>query len=57
LLILLLVIILLPVAGVLYLDHSLHRIDALSPYPDRVAQTAGTNWLLTGSDTRVGLTP
>ncbi len=55
--ILLLIIILLPVAGVIYLDRSLHRIDALSGYADRVAQTAGTNWLLTGSDTRVGLTP
>ncbi|WP_375540095.1 LCP family protein [Nocardia sp. BSTN01] len=57
LLILLLIVILLPVAGVIYLDRSLHRIDALAAYPDRVAQTAGTNWLLTGSDTRVGLTP
>ncbi|NKY85539.1 LCP family protein [Nocardia veterana] len=57
LLILLLVVILLPVAGVIYLDRSLHRIDALSSYSDRVGQTAGTNWLLTGSDTRVGLTP
>ncbi|MEU6560002.1 LCP family protein [Nocardia nova] len=57
LLILLLIIILLPAAGVIYLDRSLHRIDALSGYADRVGQTAGTNWLLTGSDTRVGLTP
>ncbi|WP_210749062.1 LCP family protein [Nocardia vermiculata] len=55
-LILLLVIILLPVAGVIYLDRSLDRIDALGPYTDRVAQTEGTNWLLTGSDTRDGMT-
>ncbi len=56
LLILVLIIILLPVAGVIYLDRALHRVDALSDYSGRVGQTAGTNWLLTGSDTRVGLT-
>ncbi len=41
---------------VFYLDRSLHRIDALPSYPDRVAATAGTNWLVVGSDSRYGLT-
>ncbi|WP_182349178.1 LCP family protein [Tomitella gaofuii] len=41
---------------VIYLDRSLHRVDALPGYPGRVAQTAGTNWLIAGSDSRYGLT-
>src|SRR5699024_1399164 len=41
---------------VLYLDRSLHRVDALPDYPGRVAATAGTNWLIAGSDSRYGLT-
>lgn len=42
---------------VAYFDRTLHRVDALSDYPDRVGQTLGTNWLLTGIDSRSGLTP
>ncbi len=40
-----------------YLDTTLGRIDALADYPGRVADTPGTNWLLVGSDSRIGLTP
>ncbi|WP_442790791.1 LCP family glycopolymer transferase [Nocardia sp. NBC_01329] len=43
------------VYGVVELDGSLTRIDALSDYEDRVGGTAGTNWLLVGSDSRAGL--
>lgn len=46
----------LTVAGVVYLDGKLTRIDVLADYPDRVADTPGTNWLLVGSDSRTGLT-
>ncbi|RDI61656.1 LytR family transcriptional attenuator [Nocardia pseudobrasiliensis] len=55
---LLLVVILLvtPVAATIYLDRSLDRIPVLADYSGRVGKTAGTNWLLTGSDSRVGLT-
>ncbi|MEO6881600.1 MAG: LCP family protein [Mycobacteriaceae bacterium] len=45
------------VAGfTLYLDSKLNRVDALADYPGRPAATAGTNWLLVGSDSRAGLT-
>ncbi|WP_198407098.1 LCP family protein [Nocardia terpenica] len=57
LLVLLLVLIITPVAGLIYLDRSLNRIPVLADYPGRVGHTAGTNWLLTGSDSRIGLTP
>lgn len=40
-----------------YVDRSLQRTDALADYPDRIAATAGTNWLIVGSDSRAGLTP
>ncbi|MEV0109045.1 LCP family protein [Nocardia sp. NPDC050799] len=43
------------VYGVVKLDGSLTRIDALTDYEDRVGNTAGTNWLLVGSDSRAGL--
>ncbi|MFE3291792.1 LCP family protein [Rhodococcus sp. NPDC059234] len=43
--------------SVFYLDRSLTRVDALSGYPGRIADTPGTNWLLVGSDSRTGLTP
>ncbi len=42
---------------VYYVDSSLARVDALSSYEGRVADTPGTNWLLVGSDSRAGLTP
>jgi LCP family protein required for cell wall assembly len=40
-----------------YVDRSLQRADALADYPGRLADTAGTNWLIVGSDSRAGLTP
>lgn len=43
------------VYAVVKLDGSLTRIDALGDYEDRVGNTAGTNWLLVGSDSRAGL--
>lgn len=39
----------------LYVDHNLHRVDAISDYPGRPAAGAGTNWLIVGSDSRQGL--
>ena len=42
---------------VYYVDSSLTRVDALSNYDGRIADTPGTNWLLVGSDSRTGLTP
>ncbi len=39
-----------------YFDTKLKRVDALSNYEGRVASSAGTNWLLVGSDSREGLT-
>lgn len=47
---------LLLVAAAVYVDRSLNRVDALTDYPGRVANTAGTNWLVVGSDSRAGLT-
>ena len=47
------------VAGValyFYLDSKLHRINALPNYANRPAASAGTNWLIAGSDSRQGLT-
>jgi LCP family protein required for cell wall assembly len=41
----------------LYVDQSLPRADALADYPVRLAATAGTNWLIVGSDSRAGLSP
>ncbi|MCQ4618967.1 LCP family protein [Corynebacterium sp. CCUG 71335] len=41
------------VAGTLFVDTRLTRVDA---FPDnQVANTAGTNWLIVGSDSRQGL--
>ncbi|MGZ8746153.1 MAG: LCP family protein, partial [Mycobacterium sp.] len=45
------------VAGGLWMDSSLHRITALTEYPERPASGAGTTWLLVGSDSRENLTP
>ncbi|MEV0947104.1 LCP family protein [Rhodococcus sp. NPDC049939] len=54
---LLLLLILALVGTTYYLDTTLDRIDALADYPGRIADTPGTNWLLVGSDSRIGLTP
>ncbi|TLG18209.1 LytR family transcriptional regulator [Nocardia cyriacigeorgica] len=55
-LVMLVVFALLIVTAIIQLDRTLHRIDALSDYADRVGDTPGTNWLLVGSDSRSGLT-
>jgi LCP family protein required for cell wall assembly len=39
-----------------YLDSSINRVNALSDYTGRPAQGTGTNWLITGDDSRQGLT-
>jgi LCP family protein required for cell wall assembly len=44
------------IGGYFYLDGKLTRIDVLTPYPRQPAAGAGTNWLITGSDSRQGLT-
>ena len=40
-----------------YVDLSLTRTEGLADYPERVANTPGTNWLIVGSDSREGLSP
>ncbi|MFI9507685.1 LCP family protein [Nocardia sp. NPDC052566] len=54
---LLLILVLTAIGGLIKLDSSLNRIDALAGYKGRVGDTPGTNWLLVGSDGRAGLTP
>ena len=52
------VIALILVAGValyFYLDSKIHRVNALPNYAGRPAASAGTNWLIAGSDSRQGL--
>jgi len=54
------VIVLILVASVgfyFYLDNKLNRTDVLVDYSGRPAAGAGQNWLITGSDSRQGLTP
>jgi len=53
-----LIVIVLIVAGGLYfyLDSKLHRQNVLVDYAHRPAASAGQNWLITGSDSRQGLT-
>ena len=54
----LIVVLLLVTVGIFWSwDAGLHRTDALKSYPGRVANTAGTNWLIVGSDSRANLTP
>jgi len=43
------------VVGYFYLDSRLHRRNVLVDYSGRPAAAAGTNWLITGSDSRQGL--
>ncbi|MEV8634757.1 LCP family protein [Streptosporangium sp. NPDC051023] len=52
-----LVVILLVVAvgGYFMINSRMKRVDALSDYEGRPADTPGTNWLLVGSDSREGL--
>jgi LCP family protein required for cell wall assembly len=54
----LVVVLLLASVGILWSwDAGLHRTNALRGYPGRPANTAGTNWLIVGSDSRSDLTP
>ncbi|MBK0869808.1 MULTISPECIES: LCP family protein [unclassified Saccharopolyspora] len=50
----LLVLVLIVVGFGIYVDSVLQRTPALD-YPNRIADTPGTNWLLVGSDSREGL--
>ncbi len=54
-LVVLLVLLLAAVGFFFYVDSTLKRIDALPDYEGRPADTAGTTWLLVGSDAREGL--
>ncbi|MFJ2028164.1 LCP family protein [Streptosporangium sp. NPDC087985] len=53
---LLVVLLVFTVGGYFTINSRLTKIDALSDYNGRPAATAGTNWLLVGSDSREGLT-
>jgi LCP family protein required for cell wall assembly len=54
----LIVVLLLVAVGIFWSwDASLHRVNALPSYANRVGSTAGTNWLIVGSDSRENLTP
>lgn len=55
--VLLVVLVVAMTGGMIYLDGTLDRVDALADYDGRVGDTPGTNWLLVGSDSRIGLTP
>ena len=50
------VIVLLFVAALLYVELAMNRVEAITDYPGRPAEGAGTNWLIVGSDSRAGLT-
>jgi len=50
------ILLILVIGGYFYLDGKLTRIDVLAPYSRQPAAGAGTNWLITGSDSRQGLT-
>jgi LCP family protein required for cell wall assembly len=54
---LVIVVVLLAATGLyFYLNSQLHRANVLVDYAGRPAASAGTNWLITGSDSRQGLT-
>jgi LCP family protein required for cell wall assembly len=53
---LIVVILLVSVGLYFYLDSKLHRANVLVNYSNRPAASAGSNWLITGSDSRQGLT-
>ncbi|MFB9889488.1 LCP family protein [Planobispora takensis] len=53
---LLVLLLVLAVAGYFTIDGRMKRIDALTDYEGRPADTPGTTWLLVGSDSREGLT-
>jgi LCP family protein required for cell wall assembly len=51
------VVLLLAIGMYFYLDSKLTRASVLVDYAGRPAASAGQNWLITGSDSRAGLTP
>ncbi|MBB3037998.1 LCP family protein [Hoyosella altamirensis] len=55
--ILLLILVFVVGVGGFLLDRSMPRVDALSSYEGRIGDTPGTNFLIVGSDSRIGLTP
>jgi LCP family protein required for cell wall assembly len=50
------VVVLALVAGYFYLNSQINRQNVLVDYPGRPVPGVGTNWLITGSDSRQGLT-
>ena len=50
------VLLILVIGGYFYLDGKLDRKDILVSYAGQPAAGSGTNWLITGSDSRQGLT-
>jgi LCP family protein required for cell wall assembly len=50
------VLLILVIGGYFYLDGKLHRSNVLVSYAGQPAAGAGSNWLITGSDSRQGLT-
>lgn len=54
--IIVLVLVVVIVGGYFYLDSRLHRVNVLTDYAGRPAASAGTNWLMVGSDSRKGMT-
>ncbi|MEV4750266.1 LCP family protein [Streptosporangium sp. NPDC049248] len=53
---LLVVLLVVAIGGYFMINSRLTRIEALTDYEGRPADTPGTNWLLVGSDSREGLT-
>ncbi|MFI6457433.1 LCP family protein [Streptosporangium amethystogenes] len=53
---LLVVLLVVAISGYFMINSRLTRIEALTEYEGRPADTPGTNWLLVGSDSREGLT-
>jgi LCP family protein required for cell wall assembly len=49
------IMLILAIGGYFYLDGKLNRSDVLVAYPGQPAAAAGSNWLITGSDSRQGL--
>ena len=50
------VLLILVIGGYFYLDGRLHRSNVLVSYSGQPAAGSGSNWLITGSDSRQGLT-
>ena len=50
------VLLILVIGGYFYLDGKLNRSNVLASYAGQPAAGAGSNWLITGSDSRQGLT-